>query len=279
MRRYLLAGVAGAGAALCACAAAAQPAASDWSGFYFGLNGGWNWGRTSSEGSTFTVNQLSGAGVAAVPPTSFVAARPERSSGGFQGGGQVGFNAVAGPVVWGFEGDFDGMTNRYRTFEAFNLAPTALTTGASTVAVQRNDPRWTASIRGRVGMPVGRSLLYVTGGPAWVRMRQLNTYTYAPTVTPAVAAANPGATFGPFSNSFDGSETRRGWTVGAGAELMHSANMTFGLEYRHTWADGFANGAPTTLANAVYETGSSKYRDNAVLARINIKLGALRNPF
>jgi opacity protein-like surface antigen len=285
MRNVVLAGLAGFGAVLCAVQAGAQPAAADWSGFYGGLNAGWNWGHISGQGSALTVNQLSGlnagagTGAVSVPPATFFGNRADQSRGGFQGGGQIGFNRAAGPVVWGLEGDFDGLTQSYTTFESVNLPPTALTTGANTVAIQRVTPKWTTSIRGRVGMPFGRSLLYVTGGPAWIRMRQVSGYTYSPTVTNAVAAANPGAFLGPFTNSTDTSDTRRGWTVGAGAELMHTQNMTFGLEYRHTWADDFSSDAPTSAPNSVFETGRFQYRDNAVLARVNVKFGALHNPF
>jgi outer membrane immunogenic protein len=257
--------------------AAAQTAASDWSGLYGGLNGGWNWGRLSSEGSGFTTNQLSGvsagAGAVSVPPATVVGRRPDVSEGGFQGGGQLGFNAVAGPVVWGLEGDFDGMTNRYKSYETFHLPATALTTGSTVVAQQRVTPRWEASIRGRLGLASGRKLLYVTGGPAWVRMRQVTSYSYAPTVTGAVAAANPGTTFGPYSNSFQDAGTRRGWTVGAGAEFMKTANMTFGLEYRHTWVGRFAADPATSAPDAVFETGRTRWHDNAVLAKVNLKFG------
>lgn len=283
MRRFVLLGVAGLGAALCAGAAGAQPAAADWSGVYFGLNGGWNWGRTSSDGSTFTVNQLSGvnagAGALSVPPTTVSGRRPESQRGGFQGGGQLGFNAVSGPVVWGLEGDFDGMAQNYTTYENLRLPATALTTGSNVLAVQQIQPRFDASIRGRVGFASGRALFYATGGPAWVRLRQITNYSYSPTVTGAVAAANPGAAFGPYSNSFETSDTRRGWTVGGGVELMHAANMTFGVEYRHTWASGFANDVPTAAANTVYEAGRSDFHDNAVLARVNVKFGGLRRLF
>jgi outer membrane immunogenic protein len=282
MRSCFLSCLIGTGVALCGGTAFAQSAA-DWSGFYVGLNGGWNGGHTSNRATDLTVNQLSGvdagAGALAVPSITVPTRRPNVSSNGFQGGGQIGFNAVAGPVVWGLEGDFDGMTNSYDTTGVLHLPATALSSGATVVARQRLQPRFDASIRGRVGFTYGRGLFYATGGPAWVRIRQNLGYTYAPTVTDAVAAANPGVAFGPYSSDSVTSDTRRGWTVGGGAELLSRSNMTFGVEYRHTWADGFADGAPASVANTVYETGRTRYRDNAVLARVNVKFGSFPKLF
>ena len=272
------------GLSLLSVVAQAQPSdAVDWSGGYIGLNGGWNQARTTAEPSSITVNQLSGvsagAGPVTVPPVTFTSARRRLSHDGFMGGGQVGFNGQMSGFVFGAEGDFDGMSGRSRAFNVYTLPATGLTSG-STVAVQRfADPNWTATLRGRVGYGMNRALIYATGGVAWVNMRDRAFYTYAPSVTGAVSAANPGVTYGPFNSSGVREDTRAGWTVGGGVEVMTARNFTVGVEYRHTevgdWNDKFQTAAP----NGVSDLARMRYRDDAVLAKINLKFSAFGHMF
>ena len=110
MNKKLLMLAVASGFTLAGLGAHAQPApgVADWSGLYVGLNGGYNWDNSRDRG-TVTVNQLSGVnnggGVVTVPSTSFPAARFHTNNDGFMGGGQVGFNAQSGPIVFGVEGD------------------------------------------------------------------------------------------------------------------------------------------------------------------------------
>ena len=272
------------GLSLLGVSAQAQPSdAVDWSGGYVGLNGGWNEERTTAGPSSITVNQLSGvnagAGPVSVPPITFTSTRRRLSHDGFMGGGQVGFNGQMSGFVFGAEGDFDGMSGRSRAFDLYTLPATSLTSG-STVAVQRfADPNWTATLRGRAGYGINRALIYATGGVAWVNMRDRAFYTYAPTVTGAVTTANPGVAFGPFNTSGARENTRTGWTVGGGVELMTARNFTVGVEYRHTevddWNDNFQTGAP----NGVSDLARMRYRDDAVLAKVNLKFSAFGHMF
>ncbi len=63
----------------------------NWSGFYLGLNAGGAFGIN-------TVTASGGGGSASVKEP------------GFLGGAQVGANYQTGPVVWGFEADYDAST-------------------------------------------------------------------------------------------------------------------------------------------------------------------------
>jgi outer membrane immunogenic protein len=283
-KRILLLAVAGS-FALAGAAAHAQPApgAADWSGLYVGLNGGWNWDNTRVR-STTTVNQLTGVnnggGVVTVPPTSFPSDRGANGRDGFMGGGQVGFNAQTGPLVFGIEGDFDGLTGgRNNQVSAFSLPATGLTTG-STVIVRRDiDPDWVATLRGRVGFALDRTLIYGTGGAAWADLRDRAVYTYAPTVTPAVSTANPGVAFGPYTNGGGNSGVHTGWTAGGGVEFLAAPNITIGAEYRHTEV-GTGNGfMGSNAANGVSERGSALFRDDAVLGRVNVKFSGFSHMF
>lgn len=67
-----------------------------------------------------------------------------------------------------------------------------------------------ATLRGRVGVPVGSSTLaYVTGGLAVGRI----------------------TAFDQTASGFEGSKTKAGWTVGAGLEHKWSENWSLKLEY------------------------------------------------
>ncbi|WP_457940822.1 outer membrane protein [Mesorhizobium sp. 10J20-29] len=127
---------------LTTCAWAADPTVSvdtgyNWSGFYAGVNIGHAGHRTGFEdpeydwyGSTFYLNE-----------------------DGFAYGIQGGYNWQQGAAVYGIEGDFSGLTN------------SASTIFSSDNAIE-NDVNWMASLRGRVGLGLDRTLVYLTGGLA-----------------------------------------------------------------------------------------------------------------
>jgi outer membrane immunogenic protein len=269
--------------ALAGAAAQAQSSpANDWSGFYVGLNGGWNWDNTHVR-STTTVNQLTGvnagAGTVTVPATTFPS-RSAQSNDGFMGGGQLGFNAQAGGLLFGVEGDFDGATGRHGQSSYYSLPATGLTTGSTVVVRQEVDPDWVATLRGRVGLALDRTLVYGTGGAAWADLRDRASFTYAPTVTSAVSTANPGVTYGPYSNGGGGgSSVRAGWTAGGGVDFLVAPNLTLGAEYRHTEI-GTGNGyIGSNGTNGVSERGRSTFHDDAVLGRVNIKFSEFSHMF
>ena len=270
------------GFCLAAGAAAAQPAdgTADWSGIYGGVNGGWS-GQRNTDNSNLTVNQLTGVnngtGTITVPTTSSNQ-RQRLNHDGFMGGGQLGVNGQAGNFVFGVEGDFDGMTGNARTGDTYTLPATALTTGSTATVQRQMDANWTATLRGRLGIGMGRALIYGTGGAAWVNTRDRAFYTYTPTVTSAVTTANPGTTFGPYANDAGREDTHAGWTVGGGVDFKTSHNMTVGVEYRHTEAD-YTNNFSTSAADSVSDISRMHYRDDAVLGRVNFKFSSLGHMF
>jgi outer membrane immunogenic protein len=105
------------------------PQAYNWSGFYFGINGGYGFGTSSWIGTdNFNIN------------------------GGLVGG-TAGYNWQVGQAVFGLEGDGDWSGIRGST-----------TTGCPAGCETRND--WLATFRGRLGYAADRFLPYVTGGLA-----------------------------------------------------------------------------------------------------------------
>ncbi|HWL94949.1 MAG TPA: outer membrane protein [Phycisphaerae bacterium] len=198
MKRVLLAG-----AGLFALAVAAQPAAAadvpiarpihkapvappifDWTGWYGGVNAGVGISQTRAA----TVGELG----------SF-----DRSGAGFTGGVQGGYNWQFNPHwVAGLEGDI-GWLGIDRSFQHFD----------ATIRVSGVKTDWYGTIRGRLGYTSSPSLFYVTGGAAFVNVKN--------------NADDVGGTPLPASKSGIAS----GWTVGGGIETMLGGNWSARAEY------------------------------------------------
>jgi outer membrane immunogenic protein len=160
---------------------------------------------------------------------------------GFLGGGQAGFNYQVGQFVFGAEGDFtwtgiDGGTSR-----TFGLA-------APVTANFNAEVDWTATLTARAGIAFDRVLVYAKGGAAWAHDRY-NTNFYA------------------FPGTVERSDTRLGWTAGAGVEYAFAPNWSTKLEYNYmdfgTRAVSFAPGTTTDIDQQIH----------AVKFGINYKFG------
>jgi outer membrane immunogenic protein len=271
--------LAGAASLAMAGAAAAQPMGgddhSDWGGIYAGVNGGWNGWSSKTDASHVTVNQLTGvnngSGVVVVAPTTFLAPPFQNDTSRATWGGQVGINLQRQRLVFGVEGDINALYGKRAVTGVFTLPATALTTGSTVTVTRDTDPRWMATLRGRVGWDFDRVLLYATGGVAWTHLREGGSYTYAPTVTSAVAAANPGTTFGPFNSLTTVGHTRTGWVVGGGAEWKVWRNLTVAAEYKHADFGKKTFFFGSTLADGVFETPSNGLTDDMVTAKVNYR--------
>ena len=124
--------------------------------------------------------------------------------------------------------------------------------GSSNSARQLQHRRdWTATLTARAGMAFDRWLVYAKGGAAWARDKY-STNFYA----------------------FPGSEvtdTRLGWTVGAGVEYAFAPQWTAKLEYNYmdfgTRDVSFSPGTSTSIDQQVH----------AVKFGVNYKFGAERD--
>jgi outer membrane immunogenic protein len=227
----------------------------NWTGFYIGGNVGYSWGR-SSDTSTLT----NGAGV--VLFTSGAGANMD----GVIGGGQIGYNWQVQNWVWGLEADIQG--SGQKGSRAY-LCPTGVCTPPFGVLAVFPGPavpvsldqklEWFGTVRGRVGvLATPQVLFYATGGLAYGEVK--NT-----------------ATIGLVPVSFSNSDTRVGYTVGAGVEGVIGGNWTAKLEY--LWVDlGRTSGSfATTLAGlgggVLTSTYSSRITDNIVRVGVNYKFG------
>jgi outer membrane immunogenic protein len=237
-----------------------------WTGFYVGANGGYSWGRSRSD-VTYT-NTATGAVI--VPPAGSIT-NASFDMNGAVAGGQAGYNWQSTNWVFGIEGDMNWSDEKGRAvFNCAGVAPaggaclpglTFLPAGglAGTTLTIDQKLEWFGTVRGRVGfLATPKVLFYGTGGVAFGEIKTTGTMTG---FTPAgVAVASVG------SNS----ETRVGWTVGAGVEGKITQNWSAKLEYLYMDLGRFSSG-PFTLApgSAIAANVSSRFTDNILRVGIN----------
>ena len=222
----------------------AQPAS--WSGGQVGGFGG-----VSTLGGNFAEPgaHFCGFGFAAVCPEvpfSFGGGSPTSATGGVF----AGYNIPWALYVVGIEADIAYKHASTSSVQAnahpAPPAPGGVTTETFTGSLTQG---WDASIRARVGLPVNysRTLLYATGGVAFGNVSGSLSYAAAfaaPAIgvpgtagfTPAIALAGGGA--GSWS------DTRVGYTVGAGAEWGYTRNIKLRVEYRYTDFGSFSKDVP-----------------------------------
>ena len=116
-------------------------------------------------------------------------------------GGYVGYNFVVGPVILGVEGDIVG---------AFNDDDGS---GPWYDETYQNDLKWLASLRGRIGVPVDRLLVYATGGVAFAGVKnEMHSDDY------------------PDEDFEDTDSTLTGFAVGGGVEYAMNSNLILRFE-------------------------------------------------
>jgi outer membrane immunogenic protein len=140
---------------------------------------------------------------------------------GVIGGGQIGYNWQVSNWVLGFEWMFDG-TSLSRT-----SGP--VTVGTQTLQASTNT-RWLTTVTGRLGWAIDHYLIYAKGGGAWA-----NTNGTLTDLTDGV--------------SVSGSNTRAGWTAGAGWEWAFAPQWSARIEYDYVGLNSWSTSA-ATLATA-----------------------------
>jgi opacity protein-like surface antigen/outer membrane receptor protein involved in Fe transport len=191
----------------------------NWSGFYLGLNAG----------GAFGVNTMlasGGGGSASVKEP------------GFLGGAQVGANYQTGPMVWGFEADYDASTQN-------KSLPAGVLTGST------SQTPWFATLRGRIGMAFDRTLVYGTAGGAAGELR-------------SIAAIPAGTT--------STTVTYGTWTAGGGVEYGITDNLSARVEYLYLDKGHIATGVIGPPATTI----TSRAQDNLVRAGLNYRFPIMR---
>jgi outer membrane immunogenic protein len=242
----------------------------NWTGFYIGGNAGYSWGRSNTDVTYF--NTASGA-IIAPPPGSISSARFDMN--GAIAGGQAGYNWQTGNWVLGIEGDIQWSDEKGRAnylcavsvpvtaggcTPGLTAAPAGLV-GTSAVLDQKLE--WFGTVRGRAGiLATPRVLFYATGGLAYGSIK---------TNAALAGVTNGGVAITSVGSSTD---TRVGWTVGAGVEGKITQNWSAKLEYLYMDLGSF-NGGTYTLApaSAIGVRTDSDFRDHILRAGINYTFG------
>jgi len=170
-----------------------RPAVYDWTGIYLGGN----------IGAAFMQDSASQTGTPTIPIIGSYSTSPV----GAIGGGQIGANYEFAPWVVGIEGAWSGAVSMSQT-------PMVSTATATNETLQTN-LFWLASVTGRVGYAHDDLLFYAKGGGALESVKYLQTVG-------GNGAAGLQQTL---------SNTRSGFTVGAGIEYGLTENFSAKVEY------------------------------------------------
>ncbi|MGD0026421.1 MAG: outer membrane protein [Xanthobacteraceae bacterium] len=198
------------------------PAPFSWTGLYIGLNAGY---ASATVANTVSGGGLDGSGSVAIPAGI--------------GGAQIGYNYQIGPMVLGFEADFDGTM-------ATKSSPTIATAGGTTSGTDQIP--WIGTLRGRVGVAFDRFLLYATAGGA---------------ATQLVSTVNVGA-IGSASTTF----AHGAWTAGGGLETAITNDLSARVEYLYV-DTGNINVAEV---GPPFASVTGRIQDNLVRAGLNYRL-------
>lgn len=186
---------------------------TDWSGAYIGIHAGY----TSLKSDSTPVLSGTWTSESAALQSEVVAgwsAKQSLENANF--GAQLGYNYDAGGVVLGLEGDFT-LVNGSDVFRRGPIA-TVVTPALSYTYGNTIDPKYSASVRAKIGVPLGQTLVYAHGG--W-----------------ALTRAEIGADIlsnGGYSKAVLQNETFNGYIVGGGLEQKLGTNASVRLEYSYT---------------------------------------------
>jgi len=222
------------------------PPAFTWTGFYVGANAGYIWRNNNNNNN----GALLPVGAVIVGGSGFFPVSSGGGSGGFLGGVQAGYNYQFSPgagFVVGAEADIDwanvsrNNSNNGALFSSFTLPQfpgTTFSPSGLAVSTHSNNNQWFGTLRLRAGYAWDRFLVYGTGGLAYGAITNngngfgagLIATTTAGNVNPVSGVPGPSTAFlgGVTSN---GSRSKAGWTLGAGAEYAITYNWTVKAEY------------------------------------------------
>jgi outer membrane immunogenic protein len=187
-------------------------AATNWSGFYIGGNVGGQWG--DADPKTSTIFSPTGYFANSSVPAIAAAGAQKFNSSDVTGGFTAGYNWQVNQLLFGVEGDinwfgFRGGATSGAVYPC--CGPTAFTINSSASA------DWLATIRARLGVIATPDLLlYATGGAAIADVKANWAFT---------------DTFATAAESASLSDTRVGWTVGAGGEYRVGGGWSIKAEY------------------------------------------------
>jgi outer membrane immunogenic protein len=242
----------------------------NWSGFYVGGNLGAVTGASDLDAGvrpdTTYFNTGTDSDQVAAAGTGTL--RQARFTGGVVGG----YNVQVGHVVFGLEAganffDFDG--DRTAT-DVFISDPNVRFSFPQTV---KSD--WIATLRPRLGWACENWLIYVTGGPAWTRVKFDFAYVDD--------NAQPGSGLPGASARGSARATKTGWTLGGGGEYALSRNWSLTAQYLYADFGRIHASAPLVPTPTLSEfsaviDSSADLRTNLILVGATYRFGDAVRP-
>jgi outer membrane immunogenic protein len=200
------------------------PPVLSWTGWYMGLNAGANWSANNSIDivSTGVYNPIGyNPDIMNQGAAGATANLSNGNKVGFIGGGQIGYNWQVTNWLWGIEADIQGIgqSGDDATASTAVMANNGVPILTDLSASKKVD--WLGTVRGRLGvLATPTFLIYGTGGLAYGGVKSSVSISQYHAVS---------ETFGSTAASF--SETRAGWTAGAGAEWIFAPHWSAKAEY------------------------------------------------
>jgi len=191
-----------------------------WTGFYIGGSAGLVTGNTTGD-----------PGLAGLLTTDYPLS-------GALYGGQLGYNWQTGATVFGIEAGFSG-------------ADISGTTNSVAVLTCKRDVNWLATVVGRAGIAMDRSLLYAMAGVAWADVDTNVSIVGIPLLS--------------------GSDTHVGWVAGFGFEHAFTNRVSTRIEYSHVDL-GSENTGLSLAAGPVVVTDKVDVRLDTIKLGVNFKL-------
>jgi outer membrane immunogenic protein len=190
--------------------------ATNWSGFYGGVNVGYGWGNNNMEFGDATPAPLVGE-------TNILSSQSlNGKSNGVIGGGQIGYNWQMGSFLTGLEADIQGSGIKGTSTKSPYAVTFTPDVGETLLASSEQKLSWFGTVRGRVGVTATPDLLlFATGGLAFGEIGNAGN----------AQDSEPG--FTTLSYPATTSQTKAGWAVGAGAEWMFARGWSAKVEYLH----------------------------------------------
>lgn len=174
------------------------PARADtfsWTGGYIGLNAGYAGGRTKADTAVNSVPVV----VNFARANNVITSSLNNSANGFVGGIQAGYNWQIDKFIYGLETDI----------QAAGIESKFIDSDFTEVSTKID---WFGTTRVRLGYtPVDRFMIYATGGLAYGKIK-----------------------YEMWNGNVSASDTRVGYTVGAGAEYAITQNISLRTEYLYT---------------------------------------------
>jgi outer membrane immunogenic protein len=242
----------------------APPLAYNWTGFYVGLNGGYSFGKSSTDYTT-----------------TALAFSTSQSMDGWVFGGQAGYNwQLNQNWLIGIEADIQATGQDGTAADPgvvigpicpLSTNVTICRTTTTTGSFEQKLP-WLGTARLRLGvLPSDHWLLYATGGLAVGEVETNDTVSTATTFT---SGSGTGPVIGTVAAAAAASSntTRTGWTLGGGVEWALWDQWTAKLEYLYVDLGTIGNTFTGVGAFSPLTT-SSHVTDNIVRVGVNYRFG------